>query len=168
MTDRLGTLTQTNDGWQLQFVRQLNEPASSVWRAFADPDLRKRWFPDTMVGELAPNASLTFTSDHVPSFDGRVLEIDEPRLLVILWGTDELRFELAERNRGTELTLTVSFTEQGKAARDGAGWHECLDNLAAMYGSTNAKSWGDVHPAYVEHLGPAASTIGPPPEYKPA
>ena len=165
MTDRLGTLTQTNAGWQLQFVRQLDKPPASVWRAFADPELRKKWFPDTMLGELVPNAELTFASDYGTSFDGKVLDIDEPRLLVLLWGTDELRFELDERDGTTALTLTVSFTEQGKAARDGAGWHECLDHLAALYGGTGARTWGDVHPRYAEHFGPAASTIGPPQEY---
>ena len=65
--------------------------------------------------------------------------------------------------------MTVGFTEQGKAARDGAGWHECLDNLVKLLASdperVEADTWATIHPAYVERFGPAASTIGPPQEY---
>jgi hypothetical protein len=62
--------------------------------------------------------------------------------------------------------MTDTFAERGKAARDGAGWHECLARLAAdLDGRTPpewAATWRAVHPGYVEKLGPEAATIGPP------
>ena len=106
---------------------------------------------------------------NIEPFHGEVLEVDEPRRLVFTWGDDLLRFELTPANGGTELVLTVNFTEQGKAARDGAGWHECLDNLVKVSASdperVDADTWATIHPAYVERFGPEASTIGPPQEY---
>jgi hypothetical protein len=87
-------------------------------------------------------------------------------LLELTWGTDVLRIELAPDGDGTRLTLTDTFGELGKAARDGAGWHECLDRLEAALDDADPAASGDgwqrVHPAYVERFGPAASTIGPP------
>ncbi len=41
--------------------------------------------------------------------------------------TRRTRIELQADGAGTLLTLTDTFDDLGKAARDGAGWHECLD-----------------------------------------
>ncbi|MDX6673725.1 MAG: hypothetical protein QOH11_1143, partial [Solirubrobacteraceae bacterium] len=55
----------------------------------------------------------------------------------------------------------------GKAARDGAGRHVCLDSLEAhLLGGQDAResmgTWKDVHPEYVESFGAEAAAIGPP------
>ena len=63
------------------------------------------------------------------------------------------------------LTLINRFDEIGKAARDAAGWHACLDVLEASLAGASidaVRRWGAVHPGYVARFGPAASTIGPP------
>ena len=83
------------------------------------------------------------------------------------WGDDELRFELEPDGDGTLLTLTDTFDERGKAARDAAGWHVCLLLLAYdVDGRTPPEGtndlWKQVNPLYVEKFGPEASTLGPP------
>jgi hypothetical protein len=47
------------------------------------------------------------------------------------WGGDHLRFELKPSASGdaTELRFTVLLDATDKAARDAAGWHQCLDGL---------------------------------------
>jgi len=63
------------------------------------------------------------------------------------------------------LTLIDTIDELGKAARDGAGWHVCLDNLErALEGRVagGPDAWNQVHGEYVRKFGPEASTIGPP------
>ena len=57
------------------------------------------------------------------------------------WGTDRLRIELRADGAGTLLTLTDTFDELGKAARDGAGWHECLDRLVSELDGTHNGPW---------------------------
>ena len=103
--------------------------------------------------------------------DGEMLAYDPPRLMEFRWGDgDVLRFELAPDGPGGEasvLTLVDTFDEKGKASRDAAGWHACLDNLGYHLSGDGPpydpeKRWADVHPEYVERLGPDASTIGPP------
>lgn len=83
------------------------------------------------------------------------------------WYQDTLRFDLEPDGDGTLLTLTVAFDEIGRAARDAAGWHECLDLLASQLAGQppefeHGERWAEVHPRYVERFGPEASTIGPP------
>jgi hypothetical protein len=99
--------------------------------------------------------------------DGEMLAYEPESLMELRWGPDVLRMELRPSAEGTELTLMHTFAERGKAARDGAGWHVCLDALAAaLRGSAESRehmaTWGEVHPHYVESFGPEAATIGPP------
>jgi hypothetical protein len=56
-------------------------------------------------------------------------------------------------------------SEVGKAARDAARWHVCLDNLERYLDDAPAGSpdeWKPINADYVERFGPEASTIGPP------
>jgi uncharacterized protein YndB with AHSA1/START domain len=169
-SDRLGTLNRTGDGYELRYVRRLDRPPATVWRAFADPGLVAQWFPSTIAGDLTPGSKLEFeiTGMRLPPMVGEVLEADEPHRLVFTWGEDRLSFDLTAAGDGTELTMTVLLGELGKGARDGAGWHECLDKLVRVHAADPAavdiETWGDVHPSYVERFGPEASTLGPPEE----
>jgi uncharacterized protein YndB with AHSA1/START domain len=163
-----GTLEQTTNGWALRFVRHLRHSPAQVWAAFTDPEQRAAWFPDTMTGELTPGATLRFTTEFesMPEFTGMVLAVEPERLLEFTWGEDTLRFEIEPTSDGCTLTLRDSISELGKAARDGAGWHVCLEELAAALDGTprNAgpERWAQVHPDYVDAFGPEAATIGPP------
>ena len=70
---------------------------------------------------------------------------------------------------GTEITLIDAIAELGKAARDGAGWHVCLDQLTYHLDGaeppwTQPDHWREVIDSYVEGFGPEAATIGPPDE----
>ena len=90
-----------------------------------------------------------------------------PSLMELRWADDVLRFELEADGPGTILRLRVTFPEHGKAARDAAGWPVCLEQLlsrcdAATPGGQPPERWEVVHGAYVQRLGPEASTIGPP------
>jgi uncharacterized protein YndB with AHSA1/START domain len=167
-----GELDRCGDRWRLRFTRELAQPAEKVWRAVTEPGHLDAWFPQRIVGEWRPGAPLTFESrdGEFPSFDGEVLACEPPSLLEFRWGTDVLRFEIipnAEPATGCTFRLFDVFGELGKAARDAAGWHTCLDFLAHHLAGTAApwatgERWGEVHPGYVERFGPAAATLGPP------
>ena len=100
-------------------------------------------------------------------FDGDMLAFVPPSLLELRWADDILRFELEPDGAGCILRLRVTFPEHGKAARDAAGWHVCLERVAALCDGTEppwepSARWQVVHRAYVERLGHEASVIGPP------
>ena len=71
----------------------------------------------------------TFPEQAVEPMDGRVLELDPPRVVMFLWGEDVLRLELEPEGDGTRLTLTQTLRSADEAARNAAGWHVCLDRL---------------------------------------
>ena len=167
-----GTLERAGDASRLRYVRTFRHAPEKVWRALTDPNELGAWFPHQIVGELVTGASLRFETrrEGDPSFAGRVIEADPPRVLEFMWGDDRLRFELEPDAQGTRMTFTDTFAEHGKAARDGAGWHACLDELAyALDGTTvpfdRIEHWREIHPGYVERFGPEASAIGPPADH---
>lgn len=164
-----GELEPAGDRWRLVFRRRLSHPPERVWRAITEPEHLQEWFPQRIVGEWRVGACLRFESAVGPphGFEGEVLAYEEHSLVEFTWGTDVIRLEIAPEGDGCVLTLSDTFEEIGKAARDAAGWHVCLDQLErALDGGGAAwdatERWRDVHPGYVERLGPEASAIGPP------
>jgi uncharacterized protein YndB with AHSA1/START domain len=163
-----GTLEHTGDGPRLRFTRRLPHPPEKVWRAITEHEHLEAWFPDTIeVERWEVGAPLRFAVGTDFSFGGEVLAFDPPRMLELRWGPDVIRLEVEADGEGTRLTLLDTLEEVGKAARDAAGWHACLDQLehhldgTAMPASSSQR-WREVHPSYVESLGPEAATIGPP------
>jgi uncharacterized protein YndB with AHSA1/START domain len=165
-----GTLEELNDGrFQLRFTRTLAHPQDTVWRAITEAEHLAHWFPTTIEGERAAGAPLRFSfpGGEAPPFEGEMLAFEPPSLMELRWGPDIVRLELRQTATGTELTLLDTLDERGKAARDGAGWHTCLDSLeAALSGDPDARdrmaTWQEVNAHYVESFGPEAATIGPP------
>lgn len=165
----LGQLTQLEGRWQLRFTRELQHPPDKVWRALVEPEHLEAWFPTTMEGDRAEGASLKFSFREVeaPPMQGEMITYEPSSLLEFKWGEDLLRFELQVVDGGTLLTLSDTFDELGRAARDAAGWHVCLDLLGRhLLGedppADQDTAWKSVHAQYVEVLGPEAATIGPP------
>jgi uncharacterized protein YndB with AHSA1/START domain len=162
-----GTLESVGERWRLRFTRVLRHDPDTVWRAITEPEHLKAWFPDTISGEWTVGAKLTFSAAAaaIPDFKGEVRAVEPPRLLEFSWGPDVLRFEIEPAPHGCTLTLLDTFDGQGKAARDAAGWHVCLDRLyAALDGEEAAtgEEWQRLQRGYADTFGPAAATIGPP------
>ncbi len=168
MSDELGALEE--DGPTLRFTRTYPHPVQEVWVAVSDHERLLAWFPQRVIGDLlTPGATLDFepTVEGARPFEGRVLRVDPPHLLEFRWGTDIIGFELAGDGGGSTFVLTALIDELGKAARDAAGWHTCLDFLEADLDHvapafTSPQRWKEVHGAYVLEFGPKAATIGPP------
>ena len=164
-----GRLEGQGHRWELQFVRRLPHPPEKVWRALTEPEHLAAWFPAEIHGDRAPGAKLRFVfpNGEGPPSDGEMLAYDPPSLLELRWGDETLRFELRPESEGCVLTLVNAFDELGKAARDAAGWHTCLDVLHYHLSGdqppwTPPERWAEVHETYTERFGPEASTIGPP------
>jgi uncharacterized protein YndB with AHSA1/START domain len=175
MTNDEGTLERTDALSVLRFRRRLGHAPSTVWSALTENEHLDAWFPTTIEGERVAGAPLRFSfrqSEAAP-FDGEMTAFDPPKVFELRWGDDLLRFELHPDTKGGQegcvLTLTVTFPEHGKAARDATGWHVCLEQLAYECDGTTPpwdqiERWRSLHPRYVERLGPEASAIGPPAE----
>jgi uncharacterized protein YndB with AHSA1/START domain len=163
-----GTLEQTSAGPRLRFTRHLAHPPEKLWRAITEPEHLEAWFPQkVVVEEWAVGAPLHFEHERVPeaTFDGEVLAFEPQKTLEFTWGTDVIRLEIEPDGDGTKLTLLDTIDELGKAARDAAGWHVCLDRLEHHLDGTPpgpSDAWRKVNERYIERFGPEAATIGPP------
>jgi uncharacterized protein YndB with AHSA1/START domain len=122
-----GTLSEVDGRPALRFERRLPHPVQRVWRAVTDPAELERWF-------VAP---VPWTPREDESFEaagqaGRILELDEPRVIAWAWGDERYRFELRADGDGCLLILTHVFDDRlGPAAQHAAGWEAYLDRLAA-------------------------------------
>ena len=171
-TTAYGRLDLDGDDPVLHFERRLPHPPEKVWRALTEPEHLRRWFPTDIHGDRRTGAPLRFTfrEGEGPELEGTMLAYEPHSLLELQWGDDEiLRFELTptDDGRATELRFANTFVTLGKGARDSAGWHHCLDNLAHVLDGGDEQTaptnrWREVEPWYKEHFPPEASTIGPP------
>jgi uncharacterized protein YndB with AHSA1/START domain len=165
---RDGDLEQTAEGrWRLRFTRELRQPPETVWRALTEPEELAHWFPTTIEGERTAGAPLRFAHRNadLPAFEGEMLAFEPPSLMELRWGEDVLRLELRPHAGGTLLVLLDTLDQRGKGARDAAGWHVCLERLAArLHGDDAAPpgAWRDLQARYAERFGPEAATIAPP------
>lgn len=166
-----GAYDTIDDRPALRFERRLAHPVEVVWRAITESEELEHWFPSRVeVDELKPGAELTFRFEEMPlegeplTMSGRVTEYQPPRLFAFRWGEDHLRFEL-EPVPGSEdaclLRLTVLLDEREKAARDGAGWHVCLDRLEAQLGGSggHGEEWRGLYEEYQRRGVPAGAPI---------
>jgi uncharacterized protein YndB with AHSA1/START domain len=165
----IGKLLAAGDRWEIRFERGFLHHVDTVWSWLTEPEKISTWFPQTVVGELAVGQTLRFESalPGVNAFTGEVTALERLRLLAFTWSDDLLTFELRATDDGTVLTFTASIGELGKAARDAAGWHTCLDTLAVeIEGTTpewsSIERWLEVHSFYVDSFGEDAAKIGPP------
>ena len=182
--ERRAELQERDGRWVLVFERVLPHSRERVWGALTERDELDAWHPTPFSMEEAQSGGrIEF---QVPSMltgmpDGRVIECEPPRLLAHTWFEDELRWELEEHPDGCRLTLAHSFDDRFKAARDGAGWHLCLQALersltrasADADTSTSAAEdgqdepipagWSELNDEYQERFGISPQEATPPP-----
>ncbi|MEY2472406.1 MAG: hypothetical protein QOK28_1735 [Actinomycetota bacterium] len=166
-----GTLEKIDDQTaRITFVRDLRHPVDRVWRAITDPEQLTAWFPSTIDGDRRAGAPLKFVFPFpdAPVMEGTMRVCDPPSVIEFDWGGDVIRIELLDHDGGTRLTLTDTFTEYAKAARDSGGWHACLDNLGnALAGLPKREdAWKDVSPYYYATY-PKDATTAPVPDFHP-
>ncbi len=162
----------------LVFERRLAHPPQRVWQALVGYEELAQWHPTPFVlGESQPAAGepVRYRPLHAsPAMPhGRLLEFEPPRLLAYTWGDDQLRWELREDGSGCVLTLTHSFNDRFKAARDAAGWHLCLDALSSWLQGSSRPSrgatprlpdgWCELNRDYQQRFGIPAAAATPPP-----
>lgn len=145
----------------VRFERHLADPPELVWQALTEREQLRAWFPCDVIldgGRWQVGAAITFP---FPSevleltLNGEVLEVDEPNVLAFTWGEDTLRFELTPEEGGTRLVL-VDELPPDAAARNAAGWEQCLDRLQGLEPAPD--SW---QPRYEHYAAAFEPTLGP-------
>jgi uncharacterized protein YndB with AHSA1/START domain len=165
-----GTLLTDGARPAVRLERQLQDPPAVVWQALTERDQLRRWFPSDVIvdgGQWRVGATITFPFPPEVidmTLKGEVLAVDEPRLLSFTWGEETLRFELSSHAGGTRLVL-IDELPASAAARNAAGWEECLDRLAGI--EPPKDSWRPRFETYAAEFEPVLGPQdGPPDGYK--
>jgi uncharacterized protein YndB with AHSA1/START domain len=135
-----GTYEMIDTRPTLHFERRIAHPVEDVWRAVTEPDELVNWFPCTVEVDLRVGGPMSFVfppgtaADDAVTMLGSVTDLDPPRAFSFLWGEDHLHFALEPVDGGaaTLLRFSVELDARDKAARDGAGWTQCLDGLETL------------------------------------
>lgn len=165
-----GTYENANGRPVVRFERTFPHPVRAVWEAITEPGQLEQWFPTTVeFDELSPGAPITFRfpQDAYPPMSGSMLEVQHERRLSFTWGDDVLTFELSPDEGGAacRLSFTVALDSADKAARDGAGWEQCLDALALVVDGEHpqrpmpADEWRNYYEEYKRAGLPATAPI---------
>jgi uncharacterized protein YndB with AHSA1/START domain len=164
------TVSTEGERASVRLERHLPDPPAIVWQALTERDQLRAWFPcDVAVdgGRWVVGAGITFTfpPDVIDmTLSGEVLDVEEPSRLTYRWGDEVLRFELIEENGGTLLVL-LDELPPSIAARNAAGWDDCLDRLLGR--ATNSGAWREHFNRYQREFEPMLGPQeGPPAEYK--
>jgi uncharacterized protein YndB with AHSA1/START domain len=138
MPDKHAHLEEVDGRPALRFERALPHSPERVWKALTDTEEMFTWHPTPASFEPRVGGRVDWHPDgHVAEMpDNEVTDWDPPRLLGYTWAKegerpDHLLWELRPHDDGCLLVLVHTFDDRLKAARDGAGWHVCLDALAS-------------------------------------
>jgi uncharacterized protein YndB with AHSA1/START domain len=137
----------------LRLERRLAHPPEKVWRALTERPHLEKWFPGPFTGDLVAGGVILFDppGHGTPALEGRVLEVDPPRVLAFTWDTDVLRLELVPDGAGCVLVLEHTFDERPDAASFAAGWQTCFDALEAVVAGGPAAEAGPIWQTRHEH-----------------
>ncbi len=169
----LGTYESLGDRPTLFFERRLAHPVEAVWRAVTEPDQLAHWFPCEVEVDLRRGGRMSFVfpemalADTASTMLGEVTELDPPTRFSFLWGDDHLHFALEPIEDGDAclLRFTVELDARDKAARDGAGWHVCLDALERQLAGDGAQRpyppdrWRDYYEEYQRRGFPVGAVL---------
>ncbi len=155
----------SDDRWTLVFVRDLRHPPEKVWAALTDPEQVRRWAPYDTDTDLSTVGDATLTmidGDTSQDMPAHVRRAEPPTLLEYTWGNDLLRWELADIENGTRLTLRHTLEDRDWAPKVAAGWHICLVVAENMLdgrpmgpirgAAAREYGWDDLNEAYAEKL----------------
>jgi uncharacterized protein YndB with AHSA1/START domain len=81
----MSELGERLDADTLRLVRQLEVPQERVWQAITTPDGIAAWLGEPVLIEASPDGRFEVELTPGTLMDGRVLELEPDRRLVILW-----------------------------------------------------------------------------------
>ena len=138
----------------LRFRRRYGQDIERLWRALSEDSELSAWFPCSVRLEQQIGGTIEFRFPGQEPDQGKVLELDPPHLLAFSWDQEVLRWRLQPDAGGSLLMLTNTIQDPAKVANVAAGWHGCLEQLAAFLDGS-AGDTGQSHEQLVRHYSQA-------------
>ncbi|WP_028778176.1 SRPBCC family protein [Shimazuella kribbensis] len=147
-------LKKFEGGCIARFERHLKYSVAKVWSYLTENELLKTWFSELHIDELREGGKIKFDMQDGTFEAFTILELKKLSVLEFTWGSDQVRFELHKNPEGCLLVLEETIkTITNHTPKDLAGWHVCLDVIAALLDDETIerdKEWKKWYPKYVE------------------
>jgi uncharacterized protein YndB with AHSA1/START domain len=153
------------------FIRSYPNDAAQVWAAVSTAEGLEGWFPSHAMLDVAAG-TVAFSGDpHAEATTERIVDWEPPRRWACEWGDDLLEFIVEGTAAEAELTLRNWLGDSAAAARNAAGWHVCLGQLAVKLGGSTPAGphatpgpggpldWAPLYEGYVEAGLPSGAPI---------
>lgn len=164
-------------GHRLEYRRRIFASLDRVWQVLAEPALRDRWYPAELrfEGPVGGWVRESFPDDPTPLPVGTLTAWDPRHRLAFTVEADpgssepsvrhpqEVTIETEADGDTTRLNFVYRFGDRSLAPAFGAGWHVCLDALAAVAEGREARSVGsEVRRLYDAWLAGVAAPVTEP------
>ncbi|SFB52475.1 Uncharacterized conserved protein YndB, AHSA1/START domain [Cohnella sp. OV330] len=146
---------ENGGAYEARFERVLGHSVASVWAMLTDNGQLAKWFPELSVDDLRVGGAFKFDMGGGNAERMEILALEPLAVLAYTWAEDRVRFELAETPEGCRLALIERIAQiTDHTPRDLAGWHVCLDVIAALLDGRTVESrkaaWEKEYEAYKE------------------
>ncbi|WP_077488059.1 SRPBCC domain-containing protein [Sinomonas mesophila] len=150
------------------FIRSYPVPAAEAWAAVSTAEGLEGWFPSRV--RIDHDAGIVaFGGDpNLESSAERIVDWEPPRRWAFEWGGDLMEFLVEGSDAEAELTLRNWLADTRTAARNAAGWHVCLAELARKLGrpegphdggAGSGPDWDQLYEGYVAAGLPSGAPI---------
>jgi uncharacterized protein YndB with AHSA1/START domain len=129
----LAIIEKVENGYTARFERHLKHSVADVWSMLTENEKLSQWFAELSVDDLREGGLIKFDMQDGTFEEMKILELKMHSILEYTWGEDKVRFELSQGADGCCLNLIEEIKKITKhTPRDLAGWHVCLDVIAAL------------------------------------
>jgi len=156
----LADIQKADEGFTARFDRHLKHSVENVWAYLTENEKLAKWFSELSVDDLREGGSIKFDMQDGTFEEMKITALDTCSVLEYTWGEDLVRFELYPEAEGCLLVLKEYITKlTSHTPRDLAGWHVCLDVIAALLDEREIPSRQEEWKKWYEQYVKAVETI---------
>ena len=156
----LADIQKADEGFTARFDRHLKHSVESVWAYLTENEKLAKWFSELSVDDLREGGSIKFDMQNGTFEEMKITALETYSELEYTWGEDLVRFELYPEAEGCLLVLKEYITKlTSHTPRDLAGWHVCLDVIAALLDEREIPSRQEEWKKWYEQYVKAVETI---------
>jgi len=150
----LADLQKDVNGYVARMERHFKHPAEQVWSMLTKNDQLAQWFPELRVRDLREGGVMAFDMQDGTFEEMEISEYEALSVLEYEWGEDRVRFEMVqESDSACRLIFLEKITKiTDHTPKDLAGWHVCLEVIAALLDGRTLESrkseWEKWYEAY--------------------
>ncbi|MBP1966942.1 SRPBCC family protein [Paenibacillus aceris] len=159
----IASIHKNESAYIVQYDRPLKQTVSEVWAALTENDRLEKWMTNLQIEDLRKGGNIKFDmKDGSGTFiDMEITDYEPLSVLEFTWGKDRVRFEVSAKPEGSLLVLKEFIGGlTPHTPKDLAGWHVCLDMMAALldghaidFPMDEWKKWYEQYDVLVKQVG---------------